>query len=557
MSYYYYEDCAVSGSGLRHAHETPKKYDYFTCKLTGDSRIWIEDDSGVPGKIRAWDDDYWGDGDFRWGDASRVRKDFTIKIGAVLISSCGSWDPTGKCDVYIKVNPLSTYTTGMWWWKETHTPILEAFPNLKADDAMQSAPKSNNYNCASWAGGRINLGRYFWASNLPTSTNSSSDWYVSGNFWASWDKFFGNNPMRFSGAPTYSRSGATSSNTEIAMWYLSGYGYQHFSVRKPANNQPHGYDWESKPGGMERIFHPKNAVGGSSYGSINKYYRRVSSSKKTYTFEESLALGLTVIQTVDLSEKEKNMVTSMEEKIAREVVDEFNYKFSCLVNKSQTPELMIQSNPAFLYNTNEFIELMKLCKPKKNSVLPILFDKVFADSDDVSSELAAMFVIDLTAEYSSLMDEVKKEWSSNNYTKDGAYIAPSPLNNTKNYIKKLLLILDNNNKNNNNNNTADLKTVTQTKIEKDGLDNHDQFSVYPNPVSVKTNVKIVLNSKCLVRLSVYDLSGKLVENILLNELKGAGSYNIEWYAGSLPAGVYMFNLIAGDKVMNRKFLIEK
>lgn len=46
---YYYSDCAVSGSGFAHYHETPTTYNYFTCYLTGDSRIWIEDGSRVAG----------------------------------------------------------------------------------------------------------------------------------------------------------------------------------------------------------------------------------------------------------------------------------------------------------------------------------------------------------------------------------------------------------------------------------------------------------------------------------------------------------------------------
>lgn len=545
---YYYNDCAVSGNGFRNAHETPETYNYFTCKLTGDSRLWISDDTW-PGKIIAQNDDYHGTGDFNWGLSSRVKKDFSVRIGAALISSYGSYNPTGKCDLFIRCHQLSTYTTGWWWWQETHTPILEAFPNLKADDAMQSAPQSSAYNCASWGGGRINLGRYFWASNPASSTNANN-WYVHGNFWASWDNFFGNNPVRFSGAPSYTRWGATASNAEIAMWYRSDNNrYTHFSVTKPANNQPHGYDWESKPGGMERIFHPKNAVSTSSYGSIRNYYRRNSKSK-TYSFEESVALGLTILPDVNLSLDEIDKLDKLKSKISINEMSEFDNKFIALVNKSQSPELIMQSNPVFLYETDEYKNLIEFCKQKRSNILPILFDKVFANSVDESSELAAMLVCELTPEYSSLMDNVKKEWENNNYTKEGAYIAPSPMNNTKNYIKKLLAIQDNNSGNLKNSKTP---INNETKI----IDSYQVFNVYPNPFSEKTNVNIVLNNENTVSLSVYDLSGKLVDKVLTNELKSAGSYNIKWHAGNLKPGIYLFKLIAGNKVMNRKFLIEE
>ncbi|NJK98810.1 MAG: hypothetical protein HC905_31330 [Bacteroidales bacterium] len=39
---------------------------------------------------------------------------------------------------------------------------------------------------------------------------------------------------------------------------------------------------------------------------------------------------------------------------------------------------------------------------------------------------------------SVLMSAVKKEWENNNYTKDGAYVAPNDIANTKNFMKKLL-----------------------------------------------------------------------------------------------------------------------
>ncbi len=160
---YYYSDCPVSGSGFAHPHETPTTYDYFTCKLTGDSRLWIEDDNSFPGKIRAWNDDYYTNDeyDFSWGVASRIKKDFSVRIKSVLVSAYSSYSPTGTCDLYIKVNPLSTetYYTGIWPFRKKHTrtPILDAFPNLKANDAMQTAwDNKDDYNCISWSGGITN-----------------------------------------------------------------------------------------------------------------------------------------------------------------------------------------------------------------------------------------------------------------------------------------------------------------------------------------------------------------------------------------------------------------
>ena len=110
-------------------------------------------------------------------------------------------------------------------------------------------------------------------------------WYAPDPLTA-FDNFFGNrdrygNPLCrgeetatgiLNQAMNFTRSGASASNGCVALWQYGG-AFTHGSVTKPGNDQPHGYDWESKPGGLMRSFHPRNALSGSSYGSISHYYR--------------------------------------------------------------------------------------------------------------------------------------------------------------------------------------------------------------------------------------------------------------------------------------------
>ncbi len=537
---YYYSDCAVSGSGFRHAHETPTTYNYYTCKVTGDSHIWIEDDSGTPGKIRAFNDDYYGGGgDYYWNLASRVKKDFSVRIGAVLVSAYGSNNPTGTCDLYIMCqnSTIGPSTT---------------FPILKADDAIQSAPTSSNYNCASWGGGRINLGRYFWASNPENSNNLSGDWYVSGNFWQSWDNFYGNNPLRFTGAPDYTRSGASSSNGEVAMWYNPNYysqgigDYTHFSVTKPANDQPHGYDWESKPGGNMRTFHPRDALNNNNpggYGQISLYYRRVNPLLKSYSLEESINLGLTVLQKVELSDEEKTKIDIQKANASENEIEIFNNKLQKLVEKINSPEMINQSNPGFLFKSIEFTEMLAYCENKGEKIWPMLFEHVFSEENDDKRDLSVLLLNEITREYGYLMEQVKKEWNNNNYTPEGAYIAPSPIDNTKNYIKKLLAL------------KSSESSITLAKgIE---IDNRDLLSVYPNPFKYQTTVIYnITENESNVALKVFDINGKLLETVFSNCQFNAGNHEIKWTANNYEPGVYFFSLIINGKSMNRRFLIE-
>jgi len=534
---YYYADCPVSGSGFRHDHETPTTYNYFTCKLTGDSRIWIEDASGYPGKIRAYNDDYYGSGDFYWGLASRVKKDFSVRIGAALVSAYSSYSPTGKCDLYIMCQ---------------NSNIMSSFPNLKADDAIQSAPQSNSYNCASWGGGCINLGRYFWASNAPYSQNLSDPWYVSGNFWQSWDNFFGNNPERWSGAPTYIRSGANATNGEVAMYYNPNYyspgngDYTHFAVTKPANDQPHGYDWESKPGSLMRTFHPRDALNDNSYyayGAIQLYYRRVNPSAKTYSLEESIELGLTVLPEVTLNINEEKLIQDLKANISKEDIYLFNQKMKQLIDKANTPELIKQSNPYFLYETTEFKNMLHFCKDKGSVLWPLLFENIFDVNNPDMSDMSILLINEITPEFVSLMEEVKEEWSNNNYTPDGAYIAPSPIANTKNYVKKLLAVK-----------AGEISTSAIPKMDND---NFDLFSVFPNPFKYQTTVKFkIADNNTDVSLKVFDINGILLETIIDNQKYDAGNWQVPWQVGSNKPGLYLFSLTINGKTFNRRFLIE-
>lgn len=531
----YASNCAVAGTKINCDKTVSEVLNWFTADLTGSSLICIENQNGDPGKIIAFNHQWTTSSDFNWGYNSRIRSNLNTSIRSVYVLSYLSYYPTGNCDLYMncKNSTIETY-----------------FPNLKSMDAIQSAPASENYNCASWGGGRVDLGRLFWASNPPDSRNLSGPWYVAGNFWASWDNFFGNNPVRFIGAPNYTRSGANETNGEVAMWYNSTSGnYTHFSTTKPANEHPHGYDWESKPGGLMRTFHPRDALNDNTYygyGSISLYYTRLVSALKSYTFDESVALGLTVLPLINLTDEENHKIFKLKSQLTFSDITDFNAKFETLVKKSQSTELLLQSNPVFLYETSEFKDLVRYCKNIGQKIWPFLFEKVFDGKNDISNELAAIVVNEITTEYTSLMKQVKEEWSKNCYTADGAYIAPSPMNNTRNYILKLL-------------NLSDEKATYENQLEsaeKEIIDNNDFFSLYPNPFKTMTNVSLSLKDDSNVTLKVYDMNGILQSVVINNQKLTYGKHTIEWVPNNLKSGLYVFHLNINGKKFCRRFLIE-
>lgn len=79
-----------------------------------------------------------------------------------------------------------------------------------------------------------------------------------------------------------------------------------------------------------------------------------------------------------------------------------------------------------------------------------------------------------------------------------------------------------------------------------------EVNVYPNPVVNKLNFNIHLNKQSYASLSIYDLSGKLVnyiENIALHE----GEQSVSFNAGDLLPGNYVYSFdLKGENAMNVK-----
>ena len=79
---------------------------------------------------------------------------------------------------------------------------------------------------------------------------------------------------------------------------------------------------------------------------------------------------------------------------------------------------------------------------------------------------------------------------------------------------------------------------------------------YPNPFNPVTTISFSLAERSLVKLAVYDLTGRQVAR-LVNEERGAGNYAVTFDAGLLPTGVYFYELQAGSFAAVRKLILMK
>jgi hypothetical protein len=68
---------------------------------------------------------------------------------------------------------------------------------------------------------------------------------------------------------------------------------------------------------------------------------------------------------------------------------------------------------------------------------------------------------------------------------------------------------------------------------------------YPNPFNPSTRIQYSIPQTSDVVIKVYDVLGNEIET-LVNEEKQTGTYELTWYAGNLPSGVYFYQLRAVD-----------
>lgn len=281
--------------------------------------------------------------------------------------------------------------------------IRSLFPNLPSNNSFKSGLMSPIYNCISWSVERTD----YW--EWPGDRGSS---YYHPNLLTAFDKLYA--------AYGYTRSGATADNAGIALWALNG-EYTHASIRKNANTKkPHGFEWESKCGSLERVMHTRDALDGKSYGKIAHYYKPTSN-----VYSISQAITKDTVNTLSL----KNRI-SLKASLPSRKITEFEEAYSAWKKTWNNIAVAVYSNPRKYAESKEYAALLKVCTEMDKASWPLFIEKL-ADGDIFSINL----IKDLTfTDNIKLMDEAKQ----NTLSKIGNGPLPSMYSNYINYCIKLL-----------------------------------------------------------------------------------------------------------------------
>jgi len=100
------------------------------------------------------------------------------------------------------------------------------------------------------------------------------------------------------------------------------------------------------------------------------------------------------------------------------------------------------------------------------------------------------------------------------------------------------------------------KDILQNQLTKTMPLQYKLYVNYPNPFNPKTEIRYDLAQDGFVKITIYNVLGQTVE-VLVNEFKKLGKYNVEFDGTNLASGIYFYGLEFGNYSEAKKMLLIK
>lgn len=104
--------------------------------------------------------------------------------------------------------------------------------------------------------------------------------------------------------------------------------------------------------------------------------------------------------------------------------------------------------------------------------------------------------------------------------------------------------------------TADIQIGTLNISDDALLQDFGLSKNYPNPFNPTTTIDYYLDQSGRVTLNVYDINGKLIDNIA-DTYQISGKHSITWQPINISTGMYYINLIQGSNIDKMKIMYIK
>lgn len=491
-----FNDVPVSSLGIPAIIPNDEEYNTFTTQSDGDPMLWIE---GIPttGEFSGRNivlsfNDNGPSLSFNWDKDAKIETKLVIPSTQIFLTSKSSLSPIVTSDIYYKIKS----------YREENTLYY-----INSSDLMESAPMSDKYNCLAWVCGiyEDNIWPYSDVARSPSAKDSLEDTLLLNAF----DKILGT--PQYSGAATYTRSGATEDNAVINLWKNDNV-FSHFSIKRGSDNNHHGYDWESKLGSYKRIFHPENNTL-LSYGSIAYRYRLLTLATNS-CLQEAVANGENVVEYIDFTENEYKIINSLIKIIPEYTILKFNELFKYW---EEFWEKSVLSNPFQIAICDEYNNLRKFLNSNPDC-LNLLYIKI-AENSPCTYPL----FIECILKYDN---ESLKEYENSLPLRNPAGISiyrPIYAKMTG-YIKKRIL------------NSDSINNFRENQSISAGISYSNQDDVNITSDNSCVNIMINLSSSSSVEVKIFNSEGKIVRNIAPKQYE-SGMNHIS--TDCFTAGVYI------------------
>ncbi|MGE5682649.1 MAG: glycoside hydrolase family 3 N-terminal domain-containing protein [Bacillota bacterium] len=83
------------------------------------------------------------------------------------------------------------------------------------------------------------------------------------------------------------------------------------------------------------------------------------------------------------------------------------------------------------------------------------------------------------------------------------------------------------------------------------------LTAYPNPFNSSTKLTFVLRQSENVSLKIFDILGREVAALVINEQLNKGTYTYYWNAEGLSSGIYLASFQSGENILSKKIVLMK
>ena len=455
--------------------------------------------------------------EFQWGKNARIRtkldssKQYFLRLSSALPYVLK--ENPDFCDLYHS------------YWNSADSILNHNLHkgNVIYEDFIESDRTNNPYNCYAWAAGII------YSYIEPTE-----DWKVF------FDDLFLNKSVKTKldyrvkrphCSPVYTRDGATFENAVVDLWgditENNDTIINHASVRNPYSGIPNGYDWESKLGINDRVFHPRLADLG--YGEIVCHYTFAPGQENVeYSYEgivyKAVASGELIIEDTQLTYDEKSRLSQNVLRTSTYGVDRFEQYYNQWKEYAKTK---------FHYSNSEYYKDSIAYPQLVNYILSNIGEEYKAYKKfDEGDYFAAVLIKDISSVEGT---RAKKVWDEvMNVPLDGNIIRTS-WGNVRLFIKTMLQ-------------DEKIDTIPQTgKIRS----NEDDVEI----IGINGGVSITVGLDKTTKYSINAVNVQTSQQLVLLP-ESSHQVGEETYQYSLSPGAYIIVVIIDGNINAQKVIVK-